>query len=214
MDRQFRVDEFVKFVRSVHVSFHHSRQTGQAISARSSSQKRNPSRTPAFTGFPSTIFACPAPSIIISSVTRLRTARYPLAASLGSILAFFPNVTHLRLGSPSSLKYLAIPYMSKVRVLILDAPLYMVASEAPRLRLPTSVLLWYIPDALEHGLLKSTANIPRRIIMNAERSDLDNARNIALSCQNHSVAFECRRVHPSYWKSIHVESRHWDHEWS
>src|SRR6267154_3083802 len=57
-------------------------------------------------------FSCPVSSIVIKSVTHLHIARHP-SASLSSILASFPNVTHLRLGTPCFLKDL-VPYMSTV----------------------------------------------------------------------------------------------------
>ncbi|KAG1839227.1 hypothetical protein DFJ58DRAFT_110158 [Suillus subalutaceus] len=163
-------------------------------------------------------FACPLSSVVISSVTHLHIARHP-SASLGSILASFPNVTHLRLGTPCFLKNL-VPYMSTVRVLILDAPpQYSVhtVSQAPALMFQSSVPLWNICDALEHGLLKSTANYPGRIIMNAGKSDADKSitTDIALSCQRHGVVFECRRRHPPLWQPSHLDSRRWDHDaWS
>ncbi|KAG0702740.1 hypothetical protein DFH29DRAFT_488171 [Suillus ampliporus] len=162
-------------------------------------------------------FACPISSVVISSVTHLHIARHP-SASLGSVLASFPNVTHLRLGTPCFLKNL-VPYMSTVRVLILDAPpQYTVHTAAilqsPTFIFPSSVPLWNIIDALEHGLLKSTASDPNRIIMNAGRSDADKLKiaDIVLSCQNHRVAFECRRVYPSLWQPCHLEPRRWNHD--
>ncbi|KAG1871110.1 hypothetical protein C8R48DRAFT_70656 [Suillus tomentosus] len=163
-------------------------------------------------------FACPLSSVVISSVTHLHIARHP-PASLGSILASFPNVTHLRLGTPCFLKNL-VPYMSTVRVLILDAPpqyIMHAVSQAPALVFPSSVPLWNICDALEHGLLKSTASYPGRIIMNAGKSDADKSMiaDIALSCQKHGVAFECRRRYPPLWQPSHSDPRRWDHDaWS
>ncbi|OJA12329.1 hypothetical protein AZE42_02772 [Rhizopogon vesiculosus] len=161
-------------------------------------------------------FACPFSGVLVWSVTHLHIARHP-SASLGSILASFPNVTHLRLGTPCFLKNL-VPYMSTVRVLILDAPpRYSVYTALPTLIFPSSVPLWNILDALEHGLLKSTDSNPRQIIMNAGRSDTDKLAisDISLSCQNHGVAFECRRIHPSCWHPSHLESGRWDHDaWS
>jgi hypothetical protein len=164
-------------------------------------------------------FACPVSNTVLRSVTHLHIARHP-SASLGSILASFPNVTHLRLGTPCFLKNL-IPYISTVRVLILDAPprysVHTAVPQAPTLIFPSSVPLWNILDALEHGLLKSITGNPRRIIMNAGRSDTDKPviTDIALSCQNHGVAFECRRVHSSYWQPSHLEPERWDYDaWS
>lgn len=161
-------------------------------------------------------FACPLPSVIIMSVTHLYIARHP-SASLGSILASFPNVTHLRLGTPYFLKNL-VPYMSTIRVLILDAPpnysVHTADPQAPTLIFPSSVPLWNILDALEHGLLKSTDSNSRRVIMNAGLSDTDELviEDIALRCQNHGVAFECRRVHPSYCPPSYLVSGRWDHD--
>lgn len=163
-------------------------------------------------------FACPPSSVVISSVTHLHVARHP-SASLGSILASFPNVTHLRLGTPCFLKNL-VPYMFTVRVLILDAPpQYSVhtVSQAPALIFPSSIPLWNICDALEHGLLNSTASYPGRIIMNAGKSDADESivADIALSCQRYGVAFECRRRYPPLWQPNYLDSRRWDHSaWS
>lgn len=161
-------------------------------------------------------FACPISTVTITSVTHLYIAHYP-SASLGSILASFPNVTHLRLGTPCFLKNL-VPYMSTIRVLILDAPpcysVHTADPQAPTLLFPSSVPLWNILDALEHGLLKSTDSNSRRIIMNAGWSDTDKLviTDIALSCQNHGVAFECRRVHPPYWHPSYLVSGGWDYD--
>ncbi|KAG2057078.1 hypothetical protein BDR06DRAFT_216847 [Suillus hirtellus] len=163
-------------------------------------------------------FACPLSSVVISSVTHLHIARHP-PASLGSILASFPNMTHLRLGTPCFLKNL-VPYMSTVRVLILDAPpqyIMHTVSQTPAIVFPSSVPLWNICDALEHGLLKFTASYPGRIIMNAGKSDADKSMiaDIALSCQKHGVAFECRRRYPPLWQPSHSDPRRWDHDaWS
>ncbi|KIJ65074.1 hypothetical protein HYDPIDRAFT_39716 [Hydnomerulius pinastri MD-312] len=163
-------------------------------------------------------FSCTMTQVVITSVTHLHVARHPYA-SLNAILALFPNVTHLRLGTPCFLKDL-VPYMTAVRSLILDAPPnFSIHSPTRSSRVPffpSSVPLWNISAALENGLMQANRRAPRKIILNAGMADSEQTiAELTQSCQQCGIQLECRRIYPPSWQPSSVEPCRWDYgAWS
>ncbi|KAH7914730.1 hypothetical protein BJ138DRAFT_1143152 [Hygrophoropsis aurantiaca] len=158
-------------------------------------------------------YSCSMPSAVVTSVTHLHIPRHPYA-SLNAVLALFPFVTHLRLGTPCFLKNL-VPYMAAVQVLVLDSPPNYnthtsngIAGRA----FPSSVPLWNVWDALEYGLLRTQKAIRTRLIINAgvDDSDEHTVHELAMSCRDRGIQFECRRVYDAYHLKSVSEVDRWN----
>ncbi|KAH7923889.1 hypothetical protein BV22DRAFT_1130265 [Leucogyrophana mollusca] len=160
-------------------------------------------------------FSCAMTNVVISSVTHLHIPRHPYA-SLNAVLALFPCVTHLRLGTPCFLKDL-VPYMTAVKMLVLDAPPnYSIHSPNHSIAgpcFPSSVPLWNVSAALENGLLQAENDTPNKLVINAGVEDSDECTilELALSCRKRGIAFECRRLYPAYSPRPALEKERWNY---